>query len=100
MKTTINDAPGAAPDRQLADATPEPIRAAVTYGRAPSPEASRSKADGPTTLRPDGGLAHVLTSKGNMAGIGQLRSKVEWRRDSDRLVCALPSCAHLVGLPT
>ena len=34
--STINDALGAAPDRQLADAAPDPIRAAVSYGRAPS----------------------------------------------------------------
>ena len=33
---TVNDALGAAPDRQLADAAPDPIRAAVSYGRAPS----------------------------------------------------------------
>jgi uncharacterized peroxidase-related enzyme len=34
--STINDALGAAPDRQLADAAPDPIRAAASYGRAPS----------------------------------------------------------------
>jgi alkylhydroperoxidase family enzyme len=34
--STINDALGAAPDKQLADAAPDPIRAAVSYGRAPS----------------------------------------------------------------
>jgi uncharacterized peroxidase-related enzyme len=34
--STINDALGAAPDGQLAAAAPEPIRAAVSYGRAPS----------------------------------------------------------------
>ena len=37
---TVNDALGAAPDKQLADAAPEPIRRAVTYGRAPSEEPS------------------------------------------------------------
>jgi uncharacterized peroxidase-related enzyme len=39
---TVNDALAAAPDKQLADAAPDPIRVAVTYGRAPSPEASRA----------------------------------------------------------
>jgi uncharacterized peroxidase-related enzyme len=39
--STVNDALGAAPDMQLADEAPEPVRAAVTYGRAPSPEPSR-----------------------------------------------------------
>ena len=39
---TVNDALGAAPDKQLADAAPEPIRRAVTYGRAPSREPSRA----------------------------------------------------------
>jgi uncharacterized peroxidase-related enzyme len=39
--STINDALGAAPDRQLADEAPDPVRAAVTFGRAPSPEPSR-----------------------------------------------------------
>jgi uncharacterized peroxidase-related enzyme len=39
--STVNDALGAAPDKQLADAAPAPVRAAVTYGRAPSPEPSR-----------------------------------------------------------
>jgi uncharacterized peroxidase-related enzyme len=34
--STVNDALGAAPDRQLADAAPDTIRAAVSYGRAPS----------------------------------------------------------------
>jgi uncharacterized peroxidase-related enzyme len=34
--STVNDALGAAPDKQLADAAPDPIRAAVSYGRAPS----------------------------------------------------------------
>jgi hypothetical protein len=40
--STVNDALGASPDRQLADAAPDPIRAAVTYGRAPTPEPSRA----------------------------------------------------------
>jgi uncharacterized peroxidase-related enzyme len=34
--STINDALGAAPDKQLADEAPVPVRAAVTYGRAPA----------------------------------------------------------------
>jgi uncharacterized peroxidase-related enzyme len=34
--STVNDALGAAPDRQLAEAAPEVIRAAVSYGRAPA----------------------------------------------------------------
>jgi uncharacterized peroxidase-related enzyme len=34
--STINDALGAAPDEQLAAAAPELVRAAVSYGRAPS----------------------------------------------------------------
>jgi uncharacterized peroxidase-related enzyme len=34
--STVNDALGAAPDRELADAAPEPVRAAITYGRAPA----------------------------------------------------------------
>lgn len=34
--STVNDALGATPDRQLADAAPDVIRAAVDYGRAPS----------------------------------------------------------------
>jgi uncharacterized peroxidase-related enzyme len=38
--STVNDALGAAPDKQLADAAPPPVRAAVTYGRAASPEPS------------------------------------------------------------
>jgi uncharacterized peroxidase-related enzyme len=38
--STVNDALGAAPDKQLADETPEHVRAAITYGRAPSPEPS------------------------------------------------------------
>jgi uncharacterized peroxidase-related enzyme len=33
--STINDALGACPDKQLADRTPELVRAAVSYGRAP-----------------------------------------------------------------
>ena len=37
---TINDALGATPDRQLADAAPPPIRDAVTFGRAPSGDLS------------------------------------------------------------
>jgi uncharacterized peroxidase-related enzyme len=36
----INDALGAAPDKQLADAAPAAVRAAVDYGRAPSPTPS------------------------------------------------------------
>jgi uncharacterized peroxidase-related enzyme len=38
--STVNDALGAAPDKQLADAAPERVRSAVTYGRAASPEPS------------------------------------------------------------
>lgn len=38
--STVNDALGAAPDRQLADAAPAPIRAAVSYGRPPAAEPS------------------------------------------------------------
>ncbi len=38
--STINGALGAAPDKQLADAAPEPVRAAVDYGRLPSAESS------------------------------------------------------------
>ena len=38
--STINGALGAAPDRQLANAAPPPIRAAVSYGRPPSAEPS------------------------------------------------------------
>lgn len=34
--SVINDALGAAPDKQLSDAAPEPVRAAVAYGRSPS----------------------------------------------------------------
>jgi uncharacterized peroxidase-related enzyme len=39
--STINDALGAAPDKQLADAAPDVIRAAVSYGRPPAPAPSR-----------------------------------------------------------
>ena len=39
--STINGALGAAPDRQLANAAPQLIRAAVDYGRPPSAEPSR-----------------------------------------------------------
>jgi uncharacterized peroxidase-related enzyme len=38
--STVNDALGAAPDRQLADEAPELVRAAVSYGRPPSPTTS------------------------------------------------------------
>ena len=38
--STVNDALGAAPDRQLADEAPELVRAAVSYGRPPSPTPS------------------------------------------------------------
>jgi hypothetical protein len=38
--STVNDALGAAPDRQLADSVPPPVRAAVDYGRPPSPTPS------------------------------------------------------------
>ena len=40
--STINDALGAAPDKQLAEAAPGPVRAAVRYGRPPAREASRA----------------------------------------------------------
>ena len=40
--STVNDALGAAPDKQLADDVPEAVRAAVTYGRPPSPVLSRA----------------------------------------------------------
>jgi alkylhydroperoxidase/carboxymuconolactone decarboxylase family protein YurZ len=33
--STINDALGAAPDQQLAEAAPRAVRAAVSYGRPP-----------------------------------------------------------------
>ena len=39
--STINDALGAAPDKQLADAAPPLVRSAVSYGRPPSPSPSR-----------------------------------------------------------
>ena len=39
--STVNDALGAAPDRQLADAAPDVVRAAVSYGRPPAPAPSR-----------------------------------------------------------
>jgi uncharacterized peroxidase-related enzyme len=35
--STVNDALGAVPDGQLAAEVPEPVRAAVTFGRSPSP---------------------------------------------------------------
>ncbi len=38
--STINDALGAVPDKQLADSAPTPVRAAVDYGRPPSSVAS------------------------------------------------------------
>lgn len=38
--SAINDALGAAPDKQLADAAPAEVRAAVDYGRSPSPTPS------------------------------------------------------------
>jgi alkylhydroperoxidase family enzyme len=34
--SAINDALGAAPDKELSEAAPEPVRAAVDYGRSPS----------------------------------------------------------------
>ena len=40
--STVNDALGAAPDKQLADAAPPSVRAAVDYGRSPSPVPSSS----------------------------------------------------------
>jgi hypothetical protein len=40
--SAINDALGAAPDKQLADAAPGPVRAAVSYGRPPFRAPSRS----------------------------------------------------------
>jgi uncharacterized peroxidase-related enzyme len=36
--STVNDALGAAPDRQLAAEAPEPVRRAVAFGRAPTAE--------------------------------------------------------------
>ncbi len=38
--SVINDALGAAPDKELADAAPAEVRAAVDYGRSPSPTPS------------------------------------------------------------
>jgi uncharacterized peroxidase-related enzyme len=38
--STVNDALGAAPDKQLADAAPAPVRAALSFGRAPAAEPS------------------------------------------------------------
>lgn len=38
--STVNDALGAEPDRQLRDAAPDPIREAVRFGRPSAPEAS------------------------------------------------------------
>ena len=38
--STVNDALGAAPDKQLADEAPDLVRAAVSYGRPPSPTPS------------------------------------------------------------
>jgi len=40
--STVNDALGAEPDRQLMDAAPAPIRKAVQYGRPPALEASHA----------------------------------------------------------
>lgn len=40
--STVNDALGAEPDKQLMDAAPDPVREAVRYGRPPAPEASRA----------------------------------------------------------
>jgi uncharacterized peroxidase-related enzyme len=40
--STVNDALGAAPDKQLADAAPDAVRAAVGYGRPPSSAPSPS----------------------------------------------------------
>ena len=40
--STVNDALGAEPDRQLADAAPEPIRAAVGFGRPVATDPSRA----------------------------------------------------------
>lgn len=39
--STVNDALGAQPDRQLVDAVPDPIRTTVGYGREPAPEPSK-----------------------------------------------------------
>jgi len=38
--SSVNDALGAAPDRQLAEAVPAAVRAAVTFGRPPAAEPS------------------------------------------------------------
>lgn len=38
--SAVNDALGAAPDKELADAAPADVRAAVDYGRSPSPTPS------------------------------------------------------------
>ena len=38
--STVNDALGAEPDRQLRDAAPEPVREAVRYGRPSAPKPS------------------------------------------------------------
>ena len=40
--STVNDALGAEPDRQLADAAPQPIREAVGYGRPVAVDPSRA----------------------------------------------------------
>ena len=40
--STVNDALGVAPDRQVAEAAPPRVRAAVSYGRAPAPARSRA----------------------------------------------------------
>lgn len=50
--STVNDALGARPDRQLVDAAPEEVRAAVTYGRPPA-TASSPVTTGPLS-RPGG----------------------------------------------
>jgi uncharacterized peroxidase-related enzyme len=39
--STVNDALGAAPDRQLAEAAPEPVRTAVAWGRPPGSSESQ-----------------------------------------------------------
>ena len=40
--STVNDALGAEPDRQLMDAAPDPIREVVRYGRPPARKASHA----------------------------------------------------------
>ena len=40
--STVNDALGAEPDRQLADSAPAELRHAVSFGRAPASEPSRA----------------------------------------------------------